>query len=116
MTLVVSFRAFGSVAALNAAFGARWLYIGRTMGAFGLSGSPLANPFRLDCGDERGATIARYRCWLWERMQAGDELVLSALRSIDDDSVLVCWCKPRPCHGDVVVAAATWLRTQGGSQ
>ncbi|MCA6430258.1 MAG: DUF4326 domain-containing protein [Cytophagales bacterium] len=25
---------------------------------------------------------------------------------------LVCWCKPLPCHGDVVLSCLEWLDTQ----
>jgi hypothetical protein len=45
-------------------------------------------------------------------MQAGNEAVLKALRAINDQTVLVCWCHPQPCHGEVVKAAAEWLRSQ----
>jgi hypothetical protein len=112
MTEVVNFRHYGSINALDHAFGDRWMYIGRANSAAGLLQSPLANPFRArDYG--RGRTLAPYRDWLWGRIIAGDEGVISALRAITADTVLVCYCKPGPCHGDVVRAAAAWLRRQG---
>ena len=119
MCAVVNFRHYRSVDGLNQAFGDRWLYIGRrnrlarsgAEGAAGLPQSPLANPFRVrDYG--RGRTIPHYRRWLWERIQAGDQAILDALRTINESSILVCWCKPAPCHGDVVKAAAAWLQSQ----
>jgi ribonuclease HI len=110
---VVNFKTYGSVAALDQAFGKRWLYIGRTNPYAGLAQSPLANPFKVkEYG--RGQTIPHYRQWLWERIQAGDEAVLNALRMIGEDTVLVCYCKPGPCHGGVVKAAAAWLKQQAG--
>ena len=113
MCQVVNFKTYGSVPALNQALGNRWLYIGRANAYAGLAQSPLANPFKVkDYG--RGKTIAHYRRWLWERMQADDEVVLNALRAIDESTVLICWCAPGPCHGDVVKAAAVWLRQQAG--
>lgn len=113
MCQVVNFKTYGSVSALERALGNRWLYIGRANTYAGLVQSPLANPFKVkDYG--RGKTIAHYRRWLWERMQAGDEVVLNALRAIDESTVLICWCAPGPCHGDVVKAAAVWLRQQAG--
>jgi hypothetical protein len=60
----------------------------------------------------RGQTLPHYRRWLWERIQVGDETILDALKAIDAQTVLVCWCVPGPCHGDVVKAAAAWVQAQ----
>jgi ribonuclease HI len=108
---VVNFKAYGSIARLDEAFGQRWRYIGRHNPAVGLAQSPLANPFVARVRG-RGETLERYRTWLWQRIQAGDTAVLNALRAIDSETVLVCYCHPAPCHGDVVLAAANWLRQQ----
>lgn len=113
MCTVTNFKHYGSKAALEQAFGDRWLYIGRANGHAQLEASPLANPFKVrDFGGQRGATLGDYRRWLWGRIQAGDTAVIEALRTIDEDTVLVCWCAPGPCHGEVVRAAAAWLRDQ----
>jgi hypothetical protein len=110
---VANFKTYGSIQALNQAFGDRWLYIGRENDYAGLEQSPLANPFkRGDFGGQRGATLPHYRSWLWQQIQTGDEAVLEALRAIDEQTVLICWCHPHPCHGDVVKAAAEWLQAQ----
>jgi len=108
---VVNFKQYGSRAALDRAFGERWRYIGRANGHAQLDASPLANPFSVKQYGREGC-IKRYRRWLWERMQSGDEAVLAALRAVDAKSVLVCWCEPLACHGDVVKAAAAWLQKQ----
>lgn len=110
-TSVINFKQYGSVAALDAAFNGRWLYIGRANSYAGLAQSPLANPFKAKDFGGRGKTVPAYRRWLWGRIQAGDEAVLRLLETIDETTPLVCWCKPGPCHGDVVKAAAVWLRT-----
>jgi hypothetical protein len=111
MCTVVNFREYGSVAALDRAFGDRWLYIGRANRSAQLSASPLANPYRpRDFGGKRGATLPHYRRWLWRQIQAGDCQVLQALAAVTEESVLVCYCAPGPCHCDVVRAAAAWLR------
>jgi hypothetical protein len=107
---VVNFKRYGSVAALDQAFGKRWLYIGRANRAAGFAQSPLANPFRASHYGGRGRTLPHYRNWLWGRILSGDERIINALRAITEDTVLVCYCKPGPCHGDVVRAAAAWLR------
>jgi hypothetical protein len=113
MCHVVNFKQYRSAAALNRAFGERWLYIGRANAHYRLPASPLANPDRrADYGGRRGATLPHYRRWLWDQIQAGNEAVIDALRAIDEETILVCWCKPGPCHGDVVRRAAAWLRRQ----
>lgn len=118
MCTVSNFKAYGSIQALNQALGDRWVYIGRANSYAGLPKSPLANPFKIKDLSGRGqtlppgSTLVHYRCWLWQHIQAGDEAVLDALRAIDASSVLICWCKPGPCHGDVVKAAAAWLGNQ----
>lgn len=111
-SFVVNFKDFGSQGALDAAFGDRWLYIGRQHQYAGLAASPLANPYRVAEYGGRGKTLPFYRQWLWQGIQDKDEKVLEALRGIKETTVLVCWCKPEPCHGDVVRRAARWLRKQ----
>ncbi|URC22611.1 hypothetical protein KASHIRA_00170 [Serratia phage vB_SmaM-Kashira] len=82
------------------------VYIGRRMVKHGLSASKFANPFRLSDDEPRGATIERYRHWLWENIRSGKitEKDLLALEGKD----VVCYCHPAPCHGDVVVKAVEW--------
>lgn len=121
MCTVANFKAYGSVQALNQAFGDRWVYIGRANSYAGLPQSPLANPFKAREFGGRGqtlppgSTLGHYRRWLWGRIQAGDQAVLDALKAIDAQTVLVCWCVPDPCHGEVVKAAAAWVQTCLGS-
>ena len=111
MCTVVNFKHYGSKAALDRAFGDRWLYIGRANGYAQLEASPLANPFKVS-EHGRGGTLVHYRRRLWEQIQAENQEVLATQRSITPQSVLVCWCSPLPCHGDVAKAAASWLRSQ----
>ncbi|MGH2536892.1 MAG: DUF4326 domain-containing protein [Candidatus Promineifilaceae bacterium] len=106
MCTVVNFKQYGSKAALDRAFGDRWLNIGRANSYAGLPRSPLANPYRARDFGGRGRTLLDSRRWLWGRIQAGDEGVINALRGISEEAALVCWCRPEPCHGDVVRAAA----------
>jgi len=114
---IANLKHFGSgdkSAALTAAFGERWLYIGRENKGAGMPASPLANPYKpSDFGGQKGATLPHYRRWLWGQIQAGDEAVIESLKAIDDSTVLVCWCAPGPCHGEVVRAAAGWLAGSG---
>lgn len=93
-------------------------YIGRA--AYGHPASALGNPFKLQPGEERGATLERYKKWLWQKIQEGDEAVLDELRDIADavlesqeEVKLGCWCKPHPCHGDIVLACVEWGLREG---
>jgi len=113
---IINFKQYGSIPALNQVFGDHWVYIGRANNHAGLEQSPLANPFKVKDFGGRGKTLPHYRRWLWERMQASDTAVLNALKAIDDRTVLVCYCKPGPCHGDVVKAAAEWVQAQSQKQ
>ncbi len=74
---------------------APFVYVGRA--CYGFCASPLGNP-RLD--------LPEYRNWLIDRVRAHDAAVTAALRAIEPDSALVCWCATWagtdlsrvPCH------------------
>lgn len=110
MPSVVNFKDFGSIEALKVACGNDWLYIGRTNPRSGLSGSPLANPYRIDDRTDRETAVELYKQYLWARIKKGETAVLEELRKIGENTAIVCWCAPQACHGDVVVKAAAWLR------
>ena len=72
------------------------VYIGR--------GRKWGNPFRIGPDGDRVAVIARYERWLADQhhlLRALDEL-----RGRD----LVCFCAPRPCHGDLLLRLANATR------
>lgn len=81
------------------------IYIGRP--------SILGNPFTvMDYG--HGNAITVFRKWLWKQMQSDTEQLrelkrLAELHKNGHDLTLVCWCKPKPCHGDVVKSAIEYL-------
>jgi hypothetical protein len=111
---VVNIKQFASVAALNKAFPGRWLYVGRFNTYYRLPASVLANQkwpgFETMTKTER---IERFRQWLWAKIQARDEEVLSELRQITEQTVIVCFCAPEPCHGEVIARAARYVRREG---
>lgn len=82
------------------------VYIGRGRDPRGGEPGRWGNPFRIGADGSREAVIAKYRHWLWVEIQAGriDLAELVALHG----KTLGCWCAPRPCHGDVLQAAAVW--------
>src|SRR4030066_309148 len=77
--------------------------------------SVLGNPFIIGRDGNRDEVIAKYRTWLWseikKRGEVYDELLHLAKLDIDGEVTLVCYCKPLPCHGDVIAKAIEWLKT-----
>jgi hypothetical protein len=73
------------------------VYIGRAVGRRRLKASVYANPFRVDKDGSRQEVIAKYRRWLLSQ----PDLVDRARRELKGKR-LGCWCKPLPCHGDVL--------------
>jgi len=84
------------------------VYIGR--GCYGYSASPLANPFIVGKDGPRGTLIARYesvlRRWMVEDSPRGVAVRAELARLVKlarrGPLVLVCWCSPLACHGDVI--------------
>lgn len=65
------------------------VYIGRP--------SKWGNPFIIGKDGNRKEVIERYREYI-----KGRKDLLAALEEIKGKA-LGCWCKPQPCHGDVLV-------------
>lgn len=76
----------------NAPPGAK--YIGR--------GSPYGNPFIIGVHGTREEVVKRFECEILPTLD------VSALRGCD----LVCFCKPKACHGDSILKKANWDRNQ----
>jgi len=66
-----------------------FVYIGR--------GSPWGNPFRIGEHGTRDEVIEKYRRWLPTQKH-----LMAALPMLRG-RVLACFCKPEPCHGDILV-------------
>lgn len=77
MAKVLNFYHIGKVIPPNAE------YMGRAMPHLGLKQSKFANPFKLSKDEPRGATIEKYRVWLWEQIRAGKITVQVVLDQID---------------------------------
>lgn len=113
---IVNLKNFRNRESLEVSFGSNWMYIGRGDSRKGLERSPLANPFShlknanaIQC-KSREEAIAEYRKWLWEKIKVCDKKVLQELYKIEKTTVLVCYCHPEPCHGEVVLKAAKWVQ------
>lgn len=72
----------------------------------------LGNPFKIGQDGDRDQVMQKYRRWLWEKIQAGGQAAqeLDKLTNIatERDLVLICWCAPAPCHGDIIKKAIEW--------
>lgn len=94
------------------------VYVGRKCSHF--AKSPLHNPFKLLQGDPKGATIARFRAYLWAKIQEQDRAIclelarLATLHKNGEALTLGCWCKLQPndntpCHADVIKSCIEWI-------
>lgn len=75
------------------------VYIGRqeTKGGWNLPTSKWYNPYSITKAGSVEAAIAKYE----EYLLSNPEL-MAALGELKG-KVLGCWCKPGPCHGDILV-------------
>ncbi len=70
------------------------VYVGRL--------SKWGNPFKMGIDGTREEVVALYRNWLVEKGANGNLFDVRELRGKD----LVCWCRPLPCHADVLLELA----------
>ena len=76
-----------------------YVYIGRKHKRAPWSDGYFGNPFPLKRGEPRGTTLERYREYFCERMK--DQEFAKRIQALRG-KVLVCFCKPAACHGDVI--------------
>lgn len=63
------------------------------------------NPFRLeeDGGNySRKESVDQYETWFKNKIQSNDDF-RAAVEELRGET-LGCWCKPKSCHGDVILA------------
>jgi hypothetical protein len=78
------------------------VYIGRP--------SIFGNPFSVEQhGRER--CILMYKSWFWARVQRDKNFEMK-VRMLEGRT-LGCYCAPKPCHGDVIVAYLEYRRSIG---
>jgi hypothetical protein len=74
------------------------VYIGRQFRNY--KASVFANPFKIGKNGTRNEVLMKYRSWFCERLKdASFKAEVEKLRG----KRLGCWCKPEPCHGDIVI-------------
>lgn len=69
--------------------------------------SILGNPFPMKKENQRGSVIAYFRQYLEQsrlsRAKEWREIERLAQRVADGEKLaLMCWCSPKPCHGDII--------------
>ena len=72
--------------------------------------SYLGNPYRIGAHGNRQAVIAKYREHLKQLRADDPQHFDDYMEVVVKGSVLVCYCKPLACHGDVLIE---WLKEKG---
>jgi hypothetical protein len=72
------------------------VYIGRP--------APFGNPFEMVGESQRARVIEAHRAWFLARVETDLKFRTKVLELAGKD--LACWCYPKPCHGDTILA---WL-------
>ena len=86
------------------------IYIGR--------GSPLGNPFPITNELPRLEAIEKYRDWLYEQVSILNPTVINELIRFAEivkeknELKIYCFCKPHPCHGDVIKEYVEFLLSE----
>jgi hypothetical protein len=62
----------------------------------------------------RTEVVALYETWLRAQLEDPTSAASVAFDALPDDAVLVCFCKPAACHGDVIVRLKAELAAQRG--
>lgn len=81
------------------------IYIGRS--GRGFKGSPLANPYTLG-KHTREEALDLYEAWLLRKLKDPNSEQSKELAKLIDlvnrgsDLNLICFCAPKPCHGDII--------------
>jgi hypothetical protein len=62
----------------------------------------------------RAEVVALYETWLRAQLEDPTSAASVAFDALPDDAVLVCFCKPAACHGDVIVRLKAELALRPG--
>ena len=65
------------------------------------------NPFKIGEHGSRDEVIERYKRYFLKRIKYDSDF-RKAVKKLKG-KVLLCWCRPLPCHGDVI---AEWLNNE----
>ena len=87
----------------------RYVYIGRE--GKGLPGD-FGNPVPLEKESDRQKNLEQYRHYLKKRVEEDADFRAKVISL--HGKILVCFCRPKPCHGDILaeVVDELWKATQ----
>lgn len=73
------------------------VYIGRS--GKGMEGT-FGNPFPLKKGEDPGETLEKFKEYFYNRLEEDKDFK----NKVDQlkGKTLGCFCKPKPCHGDII--------------
>ena len=92
-TIVANFKTDQALIKLA---GDKAVYIGRR-GRHGMKESPWHNPFKVTKDTTNEQAVSKYRDYL-----LASPYLLARIEELRG-KLLVCWCYPEPCHGNVLV-------------
>lgn len=73
----------------------------------------LGNPFIVGIDGTRDEVIEKYQVWMYEQIEAKNDIYEELVRFLhiarDGNLVLLCYCKPKKCHGDHI---KDWIDNQ----
>ena len=72
--------------------------------------SPLGNPYHIGSDGTRSEVIEKYRDWLSFKILRSDPVVVAALRDLQEDDTLVCFCHPLACHATIIDDLWHWAK------
>ncbi|MEC4749885.1 DUF4326 domain-containing protein [Methylomicrobium sp. Wu6] len=70
------------------------IYIGR--------GSHLGNPYAIGESGSRDEVLKAYELYLNKEIDQKNPIILLKLRELSEQSSLACYCRPAPCHGEII--------------
>jgi Domain of unknown function (DUF4326) len=86
-------------------------YVGRYTKHYRAGQPFLGNPFKIHRDGNRTQVLAKYKSYLWQRLQQ-DPNLRDWLHNLPENAILFCHCAPLPCHADIILKAAAWLKQQ----
>lgn len=82
------------------------VYIGRVMPEFP-EGSIWANPYKIGPECTREESFMQY-----DRYIRNNAYLMSRIMELDG-KILGCWCHPKKCHGDIIIAIINEIKLFG---
>ena len=79
------------------------VYIGREYSM--MPRSPYHNPFHIGRDGTREEVLVKFAVYWYDEAQRD---LRSRARKELPYRILVCWCKPQACHGDIIAGYVNW--------